>query len=153
MRDTDLMTKDGHQPPMQTLADLRRAAGLTQVQVAQRMGVHQSRIGRIEKDYPNLHFLVVTSYIEALGGHIALTGVGGHTMPMSDIRHDPRDPGAQANRKQRSAQGVKLMQNSGTEELPLKQRSPQPSSDDTSRNVDEADTESDQGDREDSQQP
>lgn len=132
--------------PAFTLADLRRAAGLTQKQVAQRMGIGQSRVGHIEKDYPNLHFKVVNSYVNALGGHLALTGIGGHTVPADDVRLDPRDPGAETNRRQRSPQGVEILRASAAKELPLQGDEPEPSGDDTSGQVDHPDTEGDESD-------
>ena len=50
--------KEDHQqmscPPPQTLADLRRAAGMSQVQVAAKMNVGHSRISQIEAQYPNV---------------------------------------------------------------------------------------------------
>lgn len=137
--------------PSWTLADLRKSTGLTQRQVATRMGVNQPRVSQIEKDFPNLHFQVVSSYIAALGGHLALTGIAGHTVPADDVRATPRDAGAQANRRQRSLQGAALLR-SAAEELVLQRNQAQPGGDDTGRDVDHPDAESDQSDRAQSQQ-
>ncbi len=55
------------------LADIRRAYGLDQREVAERIGVSQSRISRIERgDLDRAEIATVRSYIEALGGQIEI---------------------------------------------------------------------------------
>lgn len=151
MRDTEPMTKDGHQQQMQTLADLRRAAGLSQTDVAKRMGVNQPRVSQIEKDFPNLHYRVVASYLRALDQAAYIT-VKDTRITLNLIQPDHRSPGAQANRASRSADGIDQMTSATAEELPLEQRQPRPGGDDPGRDVDQADPEGHERDREDSQQ-
>lgn len=54
----------GHQ-----LAEIRRAAGLTQAQVADALGVTQARISKIEHGEIS-GIDIVRAYITALGGHL-----------------------------------------------------------------------------------
>ncbi len=50
------------------LADARRAAGLTQAQVAKRLGVSQAQVARIEKrGYENYTITTLKRYVQALG--------------------------------------------------------------------------------------
>lgn len=51
------------------LAELRRRRNMTQVEVAARMGIGQSRVARIERG-ENLNRETLRAYIEALGGHM-----------------------------------------------------------------------------------
>lgn len=56
------------------LAQLREKAGVTQVELAQRLGVNQSRISAIENGDPDVMSLAtLRTYIEALGGTLQLT--------------------------------------------------------------------------------
>lgn len=89
-----------------TLAELRSAAGLSQAQVAERMGVGQSRISQIEQDYPNLKFPVINAYVEALGGHVALTGIAGRTVPAADVQPTHRNPETALRRRQLQRHGL-----------------------------------------------
>lgn len=55
------------------LAEIRRAYGLDQSEVAERIGVSQSRISRIERgDLDRAEISTVRSYVEALGGQIEI---------------------------------------------------------------------------------
>lgn len=55
------------------LADARKAAGLTQQQVAERMGISQSQVARIEKrGYEAYTLTTLRRYIAALGDGFAL---------------------------------------------------------------------------------
>jgi transcriptional regulator with XRE-family HTH domain len=55
------------------LADLRKARGLTQTEVAERMGTSQARISGIEGMGPmNLQWRTLSRYIDALGGTMSL---------------------------------------------------------------------------------
>jgi DNA-binding XRE family transcriptional regulator len=53
------------------LAEIRRRRGLTQVQVAERMGVGKSRISQIERGRVSTRE-VLDRYVEALGGRLSL---------------------------------------------------------------------------------
>jgi transcriptional regulator with XRE-family HTH domain len=56
------------------LADLRRARGLTQKQVAERLGTKQQAIARLEDPTYTGHSLsMVRKYVEALGASIRVT--------------------------------------------------------------------------------
>ncbi len=128
-----------------TLADLRKRAGLIQEQVADRMGVTRARVSQIERDFPNLYFQVVDSYLRALDENTTVT-INGTDVALTDLRANPRDPGGQTNRTSRSWYR-------SAEELPLQGDQPEPGGDDPSREVDEPDAEGDQGDGGHSQQP
>jgi len=53
------------------LAEIRRRRGLTQAQVAERMGVGKSRISQIERGRVSTRE-VLDRYVEALGGRLSL---------------------------------------------------------------------------------
>jgi DNA-binding XRE family transcriptional regulator len=53
------------------LAEIRRRRGMTQAQVAARMGVGKSRISQIEKGRVSTRD-VLDRYVEALGGRLSL---------------------------------------------------------------------------------
>jgi DNA-binding XRE family transcriptional regulator len=53
------------------LAELRKALGVTQVTLADEMGVQQPTIARIEKQQ-DIYVSTVRNYIESLGGHMEL---------------------------------------------------------------------------------
>lgn len=53
-----------------TLADMRKKAGLTQQKVAERMGVSRGQVQRYEVLYPDISFVAVRRYIEAVGGRV-----------------------------------------------------------------------------------
>ncbi|MGH3917294.1 MAG: XRE family transcriptional regulator [Pseudonocardiaceae bacterium] len=56
-----------------TLAEIRRAYGLDQNDVAERIGVSQSRISRIERgELDRSEISAVCGYVEALGGDIEI---------------------------------------------------------------------------------
>lgn len=55
------------------LADMRRRLGVTQVEVAQRMGVTQGRVSAIEHAKPGATELrTLAAYVEALGGRLKI---------------------------------------------------------------------------------
>jgi transcriptional regulator with XRE-family HTH domain len=57
-----------------TLAQLRRAQGLRQIDLAQRLGVVQSRVSAIESTpLASLEWGTLRSYLEALGVHAQIT--------------------------------------------------------------------------------
>ncbi|HUY46780.1 MAG TPA: helix-turn-helix domain-containing protein [Streptosporangiaceae bacterium] len=56
-----------------TLAQQRARLGLTQAQVAERMGVRQERVSAIERAEPGAaEVRTITAYIEALGGRLEI---------------------------------------------------------------------------------
>jgi predicted XRE-type DNA-binding protein len=54
------------------LATLRQGAGLTQRQLAERMGVPQPRVAEIEKHPERVSFGRIEAYVKATGGRIEL---------------------------------------------------------------------------------
>jgi transcriptional regulator with XRE-family HTH domain len=55
------------------LADMRRRLGLTQADVASRMGTSQGRVSAIEHARPGVTELsTLASYVEALGGRLEI---------------------------------------------------------------------------------
>ncbi len=55
------------------LVEARQAAGLTQAQVAERLGVSQAQVARIEKrGYDAYTLTSLRRYVEALGGEFSL---------------------------------------------------------------------------------
>lgn len=55
-----------------TLQELRKAAGLTQAEVSQELGMPQSNVSRLEKGADML-LLTLRQYVEAMGGKLNLT--------------------------------------------------------------------------------
>ena len=55
----------------EVLAEIRRRRGMTQAQVAARMGVGKSRVSQIEKGRVSTRD-VLDRYVEALGGRLSL---------------------------------------------------------------------------------
>jgi DNA-binding XRE family transcriptional regulator len=62
---------DGHR-----LAERRKALGLTQLAVAERMGVTKSRVSQIERGEVST-IEAVARYVEAIGGQIQISAVFG----------------------------------------------------------------------------
>jgi predicted transcriptional regulator len=55
------------------LADIREASGLNQTDVANRLGVSQSRVSRIERgDMDHTEIATVRAYVGALGGEVEI---------------------------------------------------------------------------------
>lgn len=53
------------------LAELREHTGMTQVQLAQSMGISQARVSAMERgDVDTLTVATVRAYVDALGGHV-----------------------------------------------------------------------------------
>jgi DNA-binding XRE family transcriptional regulator len=60
------------------LRELRQAAGLSQQQVAERIGVSQRQVSKIEHgDIDNAKIRTIRGYLEAVGGNIAVEYVRG----------------------------------------------------------------------------
>jgi len=60
----------------QCLAERRKALGLTQSDVAERMGVTKSRVSQIERGEVST-IETVARYVQAIGGHIQISAVFG----------------------------------------------------------------------------
>lgn len=91
------------------LVDLRKRAGLTQGDVARRMGVNRPRVGQIEQDYPRVRFNVMQEYFKAIGVDLHALGAPTETDPVRvDLRvdrivEDPRGPRDHGYRKRDAA--------------------------------------------------
>ena len=57
---------------IEALIDARAAAGLTQAQLAQKMGIKQSAVARIESGVLNVRYKTLLSYLKASGKTIAI---------------------------------------------------------------------------------
>ena len=70
------------------LAELRESRGLTQVQLAERLGVSQVNVSRIERA-EDTQLSTINRYVEALGGRLELSAVfddterTGQTVPLA----------------------------------------------------------------------
>lgn len=156
-----MTTRDQHQPmtdttTTKTLADLRHAAGMSQVEVAARMGVDRSRVGHLEARYPNVRLDTLTAYMNAIGRAICYTDSHGDSVPADWMIPDPtrtRTREILEEHGRRKAQEMNQRRRASAKELPLQGDTPQPGSDDTGRDVDQADTEGDQRDGGQRQQP
>lgn len=62
---------DGHR-----LAERRTALGLTQAEVAERMGITKSRVSQIERGEVST-VEAIARYVQALGGHLQISAVFG----------------------------------------------------------------------------
>lgn len=69
------------------LADLRKRAGLSQAQMAERLGVQKQAISKIEAMYPEVLFATVRRYMDALDLEIRFVG-DGTDLSSSDIDRD-----------------------------------------------------------------
>lgn len=83
------------------LADLRRGARLTQEQIADRIGVDQPRVSRIERgDLARTEVGSLAAYAEAMGGTLELVvHIGGRAYPLPV----GRTPGTKAVRRRRTS--------------------------------------------------
>jgi len=70
------------------LFDLRRIAGRTQKQVAEFMGIGQAQVSRIEAQYPDIRFLTLRAYLDALGIDIRFTKDGELDVLSGDVVED-----------------------------------------------------------------
>jgi transcriptional regulator with XRE-family HTH domain len=77
------------------LTALREQAGLSQRELARRIGVSQPRVAAIEQSR-NVTVDVLGQYIDAIGGRLEVTVVkGGHKIPLLTERLRPRNAAAQ----------------------------------------------------------
>ena len=61
-----------------TLAEVRRAIGLTQNQIAEMLGMAQGDVSKLERR-ENLHLATLARFIEATGGHLRISATYGST--------------------------------------------------------------------------
>jgi DNA-binding Xre family transcriptional regulator len=69
------------------LAELRQSRHVTQVQLAERLGISQGNVSRLE-DRSDVYLSTLRSYIEALGGHLEIAAVFGEERVPVEIRPD-----------------------------------------------------------------
>lgn len=126
------------------LSDLRRAAGMTQVQVAEHMSVTKKRVNQIEAKYPAVRYDTLVKYLQAIGGHMRLT-VKDLEVDLDQIGADPNLEATREWMESSSRRGIQRMRGeSAREELVLQGEQPEPGDDDTGRDVDQADAQGDQ---------
>lgn len=143
------MTTPAKQP--RTLADLRKATGLTSEQVGERMGVNGQRVRHIEAKYPAVRYDTLTRYITALGGGVQFI-VGTAHVSADQLIPDPTMRGTRKYLEEKA--GVQRLKDarSVAEELVLQGQQAEPGGDHTGRDVDHADAQRDQSDRRQSQE-
>jgi len=62
-----------------SLAELRRATGLNQTELAERWGHRQPHVSKIESDPTHVELATLAGYVRALGGRLTITvEAGGH---------------------------------------------------------------------------
>lgn len=61
-----------------TLTEVRRAVGLTQKQLADRLGMDQGDVSKLERRQ-NLHLTTLARFVEATGGRLRISAVYGDT--------------------------------------------------------------------------
>ncbi len=61
-----------------TLAEVRRAIGLTQIQMAEMLGMSQGDVSKLERR-ENLHLTTLCRFIEATGGRLRISATYGDT--------------------------------------------------------------------------
>lgn len=57
-----------------TLAELRQTRNVTQVQLAEKLGITQGNVSRLE-GRSDIYLSTLRSYVEALGGHLEIAAV------------------------------------------------------------------------------
>lgn len=58
---------------LESLSELRRAAGLNQTEIAQRWGRGQSQVSKVERSPENVELATLAGYVRALGGQLTMT--------------------------------------------------------------------------------
>jgi transcriptional regulator with XRE-family HTH domain len=75
-----------------TLAGLRQARSLTQIQLAKALGVSQAQVSRIENQ-ADLYLSTLASYVAAMGGELELRVIFGDgqwsTIQLNDVLEEP----------------------------------------------------------------
>lgn len=136
-----------------TLKKLREAAGMTQTQVAEKMGTTRSRISHIEAKYPGVRHDSLLRYMQAIGARIQIR-VGPLHLGIDEISTDESLAGTRAYLEKVSEDGrarqnpinMSRTKSAGAKELVLQTGETEPGDDDTGGHVDHADAQGDQGD-------
>jgi len=68
-----------------SLAELRRAVGLSQTELAERWGHTQSFVSRVERDVTNVEMATLVGYVKALGGRLTVTVEAGDRIFYEDL--------------------------------------------------------------------
>ena len=68
-----------------SLAELRRAVGLSQTELAERWGHTQSFVSRVERDVTNVEMATLVGYVRALGGRLTVTVEAGDRVFYEDL--------------------------------------------------------------------
>lgn len=63
------------------LSELRKARGLTQAELGERMGIDQKGVSKLEHQ-PDLLLSTLAAYVESLGGHVELV-IGDKRLPVA----------------------------------------------------------------------
>jgi len=95
------------------LADLRRGASLTQEQLADRIGVDQPRVSRIERgDLARTEVGSLAAYAEAMGGTLELVvHIGGRAYPLPVGATPGTEIGSKESSPAEPSPGMKAAQN------------------------------------------
>lgn len=93
------------------LADLRQRAGLSQSQVASRMGVSRVQVSRIEAMYPQVMFPTLRAYMDALDLEIRFAG------DIDDVLVDVSSSDVEADRDRIYAEGRRKDKSRGGQSL------------------------------------
>jgi ribosome-binding protein aMBF1 (putative translation factor) len=72
-----------------SLAELRRAVGLSQTELAERWGHTQSFVSRVERDVTNVEMATLVGYVKALGGRLTITVEAGDRILYEDLLVGP----------------------------------------------------------------
>lgn len=70
---------------VKSLGDLRRAVGLTQIELGERWGRTQSFVSKIERDPASAEIETLVTYVRALGGRLTLTVEAGDHVFVEDL--------------------------------------------------------------------
>lgn len=68
-----------------SLAELRRAVGLNQTELAERWGHSQSFVSRVERDPAGVEMATLVGYVKALGGRLTVTVEAGEHIFYEDL--------------------------------------------------------------------
>ncbi len=68
-----------------SLAELRRATGLNQTELAERWGHTQSFVSRVERDPAGVEMATLVGYVKALGGRLTVTVEAGDHIFYEDL--------------------------------------------------------------------
>ncbi|MGH9122845.1 MAG: helix-turn-helix domain-containing protein [Acidimicrobiales bacterium] len=70
---------------MNSLAELRRATGLNQTQLAERWGHGQPHVSKVEREPATVELATLAGYVKALGGRLTITVVAGNHIYHEDL--------------------------------------------------------------------